>query len=50
MKIFGTPDRGRIEINYYSREDLERIFELLVIEKKEETVIFEELEDTTQVG
>ncbi|OGB88139.1 hypothetical protein A3H38_02705 [candidate division WOR-1 bacterium RIFCSPLOWO2_02_FULL_46_20] len=30
VKIFGTPERGRIEINYYSKEDLERILEVLL--------------------
>ncbi len=29
VKIFGTPDRGRIEIEYYSKEDLERLLELI---------------------
>jgi len=29
VKIFGTPQRGRIEIEYYSQEDLERILELI---------------------
>lgn len=29
VKIFGTPERGRIEIEYYSQEDLERILELI---------------------
>lgn len=35
VKIFGTPERGRIEINYYSKEDLERILEMLLNENKE---------------
>lgn len=35
VKIFGTPDRGRIEINYYSKDDLERILDILQSEKKE---------------
>ncbi|MBN2058091.1 MAG: ParB/RepB/Spo0J family partition protein [Candidatus Saganbacteria bacterium] len=30
VRIFGTPVRGRIEINYYSKEDLERILEMLL--------------------
>ena len=30
VKIFGTPERGRIEINYYSREDLDRVLEMLL--------------------
>ncbi|MFC1568196.1 ParB/RepB/Spo0J family partition protein [Candidatus Margulisiibacteriota bacterium] len=34
VKIFGSPDRGRIEINYYSREDLERVLEILWGKKK----------------
>lgn len=29
VKIFGTPDRGKIEIEYYSKEDLERVLELI---------------------
>lgn len=29
VKILGTPDRGRIEIDYYSKEDLERILEVI---------------------
>jgi len=29
VKIFGTPQRGRIEIEYYSQEDLERVLELI---------------------
>ena len=29
VKIFGTPQRGRIEIEFYSQEDLERILELI---------------------
>jgi ParB family chromosome partitioning protein len=29
VKIFGTPDRGKIEVEYYSREDLERVLELI---------------------
>jgi ParB family chromosome partitioning protein len=29
VKVFGTPDRGRIEIEYYSKEDLERLLELI---------------------
>lgn len=29
VKIHGSPDRGRIEIEYYSQEDLERILELI---------------------
>ena len=29
VKIFGTPERGRIEIEYYSQEDLERVIELI---------------------
>ncbi|MGB9613350.1 MAG: hypothetical protein ACPL4K_04135, partial [Candidatus Margulisiibacteriota bacterium] len=29
VKIFGTPERGRIEIEFYSKEDLERILELI---------------------
>ncbi len=34
VKIFGTPERGRIEINYYSKEDLERVLELIFRGKK----------------
>jgi ParB family chromosome partitioning protein len=33
VKIFGTPDRGRIEIEFYSKEDLERILELITAGK-----------------
>ena len=29
VKILGTPERGRIEIEYYSQEDLERVLELI---------------------
>jgi ParB family chromosome partitioning protein len=29
VKIFGTPDRGKIEVEYYSKEDLERVLELI---------------------
>jgi len=29
VKIVGGPDRGKIEISYYSAEDLGRIYELL---------------------
>jgi ParB family chromosome partitioning protein len=29
VKIFGAPQRGRIEIEYYSQEDLERILEMI---------------------
>ena len=29
VKIFGTPERGKIEIEYYSKEDLERVLELI---------------------
>jgi ParB family chromosome partitioning protein len=29
VKIFGSPQRGRIEIEYYSQEDLERVLELI---------------------
>jgi len=29
VRIFGTPERGRIEIEFYSKEDLERILELI---------------------
>jgi ParB family chromosome partitioning protein len=36
VKIFGTPDRGRIEIEYYSKEDLERILDIVMPGKKEE--------------
>ena len=35
VKILGTPERGRIEIEYYSKEDLERVLELILREKKE---------------
>lgn len=29
VKIFGTSERGKIEIEYYSKEDLERVLELI---------------------
>ena len=29
VKIFGTPQRGRIEIEYFSQEDLERLLEMI---------------------
>jgi ParB family chromosome partitioning protein len=35
VKILGTADRGRIEIEYYSKEDLERILEIILHEKRE---------------
>jgi len=35
VKIFGSPDRGKIEIEYYSKEDLERILEIVMPDKKE---------------
>ena len=34
VRIFGSPTRGRIEINYYSKDDLERILEILLAKKK----------------
>ncbi|MDI6730995.1 MAG: ParB/RepB/Spo0J family partition protein [Candidatus Margulisbacteria bacterium] len=33
VKAHGTSDRGRIEIEYYSKDDLERILEMLLGEK-----------------
>lgn len=33
VKILGAPERGRIEIEYYSKEDLERILEIIMPEK-----------------
>ncbi|MFC1571163.1 ParB/RepB/Spo0J family partition protein, partial [Candidatus Margulisiibacteriota bacterium] len=39
VKIFGTPNRGRIEINYYSREDLDRVLEIIGGRKKKEIYI-----------
>jgi len=30
VKIFGSSERGKIEINYYSKEDLERLFDTLL--------------------
>ncbi|MEE8637696.1 MAG: ParB/RepB/Spo0J family partition protein, partial [Candidatus Margulisiibacteriota bacterium] len=30
VKIFGSPDRGKIEIEYYSKDDLERILEIVM--------------------
>ncbi|MFH1386708.1 MAG: ParB/RepB/Spo0J family partition protein [bacterium] len=29
VKVFGSPERGKIEIEYYSKEDLERILEII---------------------
>ena len=29
VRINGTPARGKIEIDYYSREELDRLIELL---------------------
>lgn len=34
VKILGTPERGRIEIEYYSKEDLERVLEIILKQKK----------------
>jgi ParB family chromosome partitioning protein len=34
VKILGSPQRGRIEINYYSKEDLERLLEILFAKHK----------------
>jgi ParB family chromosome partitioning protein len=34
VKILGTPQRGRIEIEYYSKEDLERVLEIIFRGKK----------------
>ncbi|OGB89498.1 hypothetical protein A2625_01100 [candidate division WOR-1 bacterium RIFCSPHIGHO2_01_FULL_53_15] len=31
VKIHGSPERGRIEIEYYSKEDLERVLELMAV-------------------
>ncbi|PIS28531.1 hypothetical protein COT42_07770 [Candidatus Saganbacteria bacterium CG08_land_8_20_14_0_20_45_16] len=30
VKIFGSPERGKIEINYYSQEDLDRLLEVIL--------------------
>ncbi|MFH1826077.1 MAG: ParB/RepB/Spo0J family partition protein [bacterium] len=35
VSVFGSPERGKIEINYYSKEDLERILEVIQLEKPE---------------
>ena len=35
VKIFGTQERGRIEVEYYSKEDLERILEIVMPGKQE---------------
>ncbi|OGC11822.1 hypothetical protein A3K48_04955 [candidate division WOR-1 bacterium RIFOXYA12_FULL_52_29] len=29
VKVYGTPERGRIEIDYFSREDLERVLDII---------------------
>lgn len=34
VKILGTPQKGRIEINYFSKEDLERVLEIIFRGKK----------------
>jgi ParB family chromosome partitioning protein len=33
VKLFGTPERGRIEIDYYSKEELERVLEIIMPQK-----------------
>jgi ParB family chromosome partitioning protein len=35
VKIFGTPLRGRIEIEYFSKDDLERILDILFAQRRE---------------
>lgn len=30
VKMFGTPEKGKIEIEYYSREELDRVLEILL--------------------
>ena len=35
VKIFGTPERGKIEIEYYSKDDLERILDIVMPGDKE---------------
>ncbi len=34
VKIYGSPVRGKIEIQYYSKEDLERILEIILFKNK----------------
>jgi ParB family chromosome partitioning protein len=34
VKILGTPERGRIEIEYFSREDLDRVLEMIYKEER----------------
>ena len=29
VRILGTQDRGKIQIDYFSREDVERIYEII---------------------
>lgn len=41
VKIFGTPERGKIEIDYFSKEDLERVLEIIMGEKREVVVATE---------
>lgn len=35
VKILGTPERGRIEVEYYSREDLGRILDMIMKQEAE---------------
>ncbi|MFA6431159.1 MAG: ParB/RepB/Spo0J family partition protein [Candidatus Margulisiibacteriota bacterium] len=40
VKIFGTPERGKIEVEYFSLEDLSRIFDAMMGNKKKEETPF----------
>lgn len=35
VKVFGSPDRGRIEIEYFSKEDLERILDIIQLSSQQ---------------
>lgn len=35
VKLVGTPEKGRFSIDYFSKDDLERIYQLVEILKKD---------------
>lgn len=39
VRIFGTPVRGKIEIHYYSKDDLERVLEILFNRQKKKVPV-----------
>jgi len=41
VRIHGTSQRGRLELEYYSQEDLERLLQLIIGERKEEAPTME---------